>query len=160
MYLTFFCTPYLLKIAGFWPDEGSPLYVPLWILTTGFLAHFGIAASGPMIGSMLGDVTDQDELETGRRREGVIFGAESFAWKALTGLGPLMAGVVIDAVGLGEKVSPEDVPEGVATALGLAQGGTMFVFFLLAIFLVRRYDLDRDRHRRILTELDARRASS
>ena len=51
-----------LRIVGFWPDNESPLYLPLWIATTGFLAHFGISAAGPMIGSMLGDVTDEDEL--------------------------------------------------------------------------------------------------
>ncbi len=57
-YLVFFCTPYLLKIAGFWPEHESPLYISLYVFTTGFLAHFGIAASGPLMGSMLGDVTD------------------------------------------------------------------------------------------------------
>ena len=159
-YLFFFCAPYLAKIVGFWPDQGSPFYVPLWIFTTGFLAHFGISAAGPMIGSMLGDVTDEDELATGRRREGVIFGAESFAWKALTGLGPLMAGLVIDLVGLGEKVKPEAVGPDVVTALGLAQGGMMVVFFVLALFFIRRYDLDRARHERILSELEARRGAA
>ena len=157
LYLFFFCTPYLAKIAGFWPDNESPLYLPLWIFTTGFLAHFGIAAAGPMIGSMLGDVTDEDELATGRRREGVIFGAESFAWKALTGLGPLVAGVMIDLVGLGDKVAPEAVAPEVVTALGLAQGGMMVVFFVLALFFIRNYDLDRARHQRILAQLEERR---
>ena len=28
-YLIFFCTPYLLKIVGLWPDNASPLYIPL-----------------------------------------------------------------------------------------------------------------------------------
>ena len=67
LFLLFFCLPYLLKIVGFWPAQESALYVPLYILTTGFLAHFGIAASGALTGSMLGDITDQDELQHGRR---------------------------------------------------------------------------------------------
>ena len=159
-YLTFFCTPYLLKILGFWPDPSSDWYVPLYILTTGFVAHFGIAATGVMVGSMLGDITDQDELEHGSRREGLILGAESFAWKALTGLGPLAAGLVIDGVGLSEKARPEEVPADVVQALGLAQGGLMVVFFALSIFLIRRYDLDRARHAGILDALRERRDSS
>jgi Na+/melibiose symporter-like transporter len=157
-YLVFFISPYLLKIAGTWPANESPLYIPLYILTTGFLAHFGIAASGPMVGSMLGDITDQDELEGGRRREGVIFGAESFSWKVLTGLGPLLAGIVIDAVGLAEKTAPEDVAASTVNGLGLAQGGVMFVFFVLAIFFVSRYDLSRGRHEQILAALRERQA--
>jgi len=155
-YLLFFCVPYLLKIAGFWPAEDSAAYIPLYVLTTGFLAHFGIAASGPMVGSMLGDVTDYDELAGGRRREGVIFAAESFSWKALTGLGPLLAGLVIDAVGLQPGAAPGEVAASTVTALGLAQGGVMFVFFVCAVFFISRYDLDRARHEQILAALRAR----
>ena len=113
-----------------------------------------------MVGSMLGDVTDEDELRSGRRREGVIFGAESFSWKALTGLGPLLAGIVIDVVGLSEKTSPEEVSAAAVTSLGLAQGGVMFVFFVLSIFFISRYDLSRRRHEEILQRLSERRAVS
>lgn len=157
-YLFFFCVPYLLRIAGCWPEEGSAAYVPLYVLTTGLLAHFGIAASGPMVGSMLGDVTDYDELETGQRREGVIFAAESFSWKALTGLGPLLAGLVIDWVGISDASDPAGVPDATVTALGLAQGGVMFVFFVFAIFFISRYDLGRARHAAVLAALESRAA--
>lgn len=157
-YFLFFCSPYLLKIVGFWPDPESPFYIPLYVLTTGFLAHFGIAAAGAVFGSMLGDVTDLDECEGGRRREGVIFGAESFSWKALTGLGSLVAGVVVDVVGLSESVSPEAIPETTVTALGLAQGGSMALLFALALVFTSRYDLDRIRHREVLAALATRTA--
>jgi Na+/melibiose symporter-like transporter len=155
IYFVFFCLPYLFKVAGLWPDAGHVLYVPLYILTTGFIAHFGIAASSAMMGSMLGDVTDQDELAHGRRREGVIFGAESFTWKALTGLGPLVAGLVVDGVGLSESTDPAAVSAGTRTALGLAQGGVMAVCFALAVGFISRYDLDRRSHEEILESLRA-----
>jgi Na+/melibiose symporter-like transporter len=156
-YLVFFCTPYLFKIAGFWPDNESIFYIPLYIFTTGFLSHFGIAASSVLVGSMLGDVTDLDELEHGQRREGVIFGAESFTWKALTGFGPLGAGIVVDLVGLSGEVSPDAVASETVTGLGLAQGGIMTVMFGLALFFTSRYALDRGRHARVLEALAARR---
>ena len=156
LYLAFFALPYLFKLAGFWPDNDSPLYVPLYVATTGFLAHFGIAASSALTGSMLGDVTDQDELQSGRRREGVILGAESFTWKAFTGLGPLITGIVIDVVGLSEKVSVDDVPERIVMGLGIAQGGVMAVCFVLALFFISRYDLSRRRHGEILARLSER----
>jgi Na+/melibiose symporter-like transporter len=155
-YFVFFCLPFLFVLIGFWPARESSFFVPLYVLTTGFLAHFGIAATGTMMGSMLGDVTDQDELESGRRREGLIFGAESFTWKALTGLGPLVAGVVVDLVGLSAEVAPETAPPEVATGLGLAQGGVMTLCFALALFFISRYDLNRARHRTILAGLAER----
>jgi Na+/melibiose symporter-like transporter len=159
-YLVFFCTPYLFKIAGVWPGNESIFYIPLYIFTTGFLSHFGIAASSVLVGSMLGDVTDLDELDQGRRREGVIFGAESFTWKALTGLGPLGAGIVVDLVGLSRSTAPEAVTSQTITGLGLAQGGMMAVLFGLAVFFTSRYNLDRDRHGRVLEALSARRRAS
>ena len=155
-YIAFFCSPYLMKIMGLWPELESPFYIPLYVFTTGFLAHFGIAAAGPLTGSMLGDITDQDELEYGRRREGLIFGAESFTWKALTGLGPLGAGIVIDLVGLSEKVAPEDVQPELVASLGLAQGSFMLSLFIIAVFFISRYDLNRERHRQIVASLDER----
>ena len=42
-----------------------------------------------------------------------------------------ISGIVIDAVGLSEKTAPEDVATSTVNALGLAQGGVMFVFFVL-----------------------------
>ena len=154
-YFLFFCVPYLLKIAGFWPAADSAFYFPLYVLTTGFLAHFGIAASGVVVSAMLGDITDLDEHESGRRREGVVFGAESFTWKALTGLGPLVSGMVIDFVGLSEAVDPQAVPESVVTGLGLAQGGVMAVCFGAAVLFISRYDLSRGRHAKVLEDLEA-----
>ncbi len=159
IYLVFFCVPYLLKIADLWPDPDSVLYLPLYIFTTGFVAHFGIAASSALTGSMLGDITDLDEVEQGRRREGVIFGAESFTWKALTGLGPFVAGVVVDLVGLSGEVSPDAASTQVSTGLGLAQGGVMTLFFGLALFFISGYDLNRRRHLGILEALARRRAA-
>ena len=37
--------PPLFRIGGLWPELGTPLYLPLYILTTGTIAHFGIAAT-------------------------------------------------------------------------------------------------------------------
>lgn len=155
-YLVFYCSPFLFKVLGFWPEHDSAFYLPLYLLTTGFLSHFGIAASGAVTGSMLGDVTDLDELEGGRRREGVIFGAESFSWKALTGLGPLGAGIVVDLVGLSDGVPLDAIPESVVMGLGLAQGATMTLLFGLALFFISRYDLDRQRHAQVLAQLAAK----
>ena len=87
----------------------------------------------------------------------MIFGAESFAWKALTGLGPLVAGVVVDLVGLSEGVSPDAIPNAVVKGLGLAQGASMVALFGLALLFTSRYDLDRRRHGQVLEGLASRR---
>jgi len=155
VYLVFFAGPYLLKVAGQFPADAE-LSFALYVFTTGFVAHIGIAAHGILHGSMLGDVTDVDELACGRRREGVIFAAETFGYKALRGLGALSAGLIVDAAGITPGMTPETVDPSVAAKLGLAQGLSMGLLVAAALFFIRGYGIDRARHERVRTELDAR----
>lgn len=45
VFTAFTALPPLLLLAELWPARSSALHVPLWALTTGFVAHFGIAAT-------------------------------------------------------------------------------------------------------------------
>ncbi len=156
-YLFSFITPYVLKVAGFWPDPESALYLPLYIGMTGFVAHVFSAGPSIMTGSMLGDVTDLDEATGGRRREGVIFGAESLAYKMFVGLGPVLAGLVVDSSGIGPDTPPGEAPAGAVAALGLGQGGSMLLLFLASLVFLVRYDLTRERHAEVLQRITERR---
>jgi Na+/melibiose symporter-like transporter len=155
-YLVSFISPYLLKVAGWWPDPESALYLPMYIIITGFIAHLFSAGPAIMTGSMLGDITDQDELAMGNRREGVIFGAESLAFKLFIGIGPVIAGVVIEFAGIVPDMDPGSAPERTVIALGLGQGGTSFILFVISLLFLRNYDLARERHKEILDGLEQR----
>ena len=67
-----------LKVMGWLPEESSPLY---GIAYAGLAAVTAFCMSSMMVlsGSMMGDITDEDELRSGQRREGVFFGAYSLA---------------------------------------------------------------------------------
>lgn len=149
-------TPALLKMLGFWPAVGSLAYIVLWCATTGFIAHFGIAATMVTGRSMMADVTDEDALAHGRRREGIFFGAISFSAKAAFGVGSLLAGLVVRFVGLLPGQDPAGVGLGIVNGLGstlvaaitLLCGGSLLVF--------SRYDLTRSRHAEIRAALAQR----
>jgi Na+/melibiose symporter-like transporter len=143
------------KLLGFWPAQGSPADIPLFILTTGILAHFGIAATMVTGRSMMSDVCDEDELLHGRRREGIFFGAISFAAKAFFGVGSLIAGLVVDLVGLEPGAQPGEVSPDVVQGLGLALGLSVLLLVGLSIAVFSRYDLSRERHAELRARLDA-----
>jgi GPH family glycoside/pentoside/hexuronide:cation symporter len=145
LFTVFTVLPPFFLIAGFWPEWGSPLYVPLYILTTGVIAHFGIAATAVTGRSMMADVTDQDELATGRRREGIFFGATSFASKAFFGVGSLIAGLVYDFVGLEKGMTSADAPATVVRDLGLTLGLSILFLVGLSLTIFARYNLTRER---------------
>ncbi|HEY8123321.1 MAG TPA: MFS transporter, partial [Myxococcota bacterium] len=74
-YLLFHSVVWLLATYGYWPERSHAAYVPLYLFATGLLGPFAIASTLAMGQSMMADCADQDELEFGRRREGVFFGA-------------------------------------------------------------------------------------
>lgn len=155
IFLFWVAMPPLLKLAGFFPAESSALYFPLFALT-GFLWSFGIAAALVVVGSMMADITDEDELLNDRRREGIFFGAISFSGKAATGIGTALGGLVYDAVGLYQGLDPSQAPVSIERQLGLVTSGALCGLVGLSFLFFRGYTLSRERHAAIRAELDAR----
>jgi glycoside/pentoside/hexuronide:cation symporter, GPH family len=100
--------PYALRLAGLFPAPGSPWLVP------GVLAIFTVnvvcAVSATMLGaSMMADVVEYSEAETGRRSEGVFFAGAFFVQKCTSGLGIFAAGVMLAVAGFPEAARPGTV---------------------------------------------------
>lgn len=149
-------TPAILKMSGFWPAQGTSMYIGLWCVTTGLIAHFGIAGTMVTGRSMMADVTDEDMLEHGRRREGIFFGAVSFSAKAAFGVGSSIAGAVVSFVGLTAGQDPSTAGPTIVNGLG-----TTFVFAIVflcggSLFFFSRYGIDRRRHSEISAALATR----
>jgi len=114
-------------------------------------------------GSMVADIVDEQELETGRRQEGIFFAAVSFAGKATSGLGGLVAGVSLDLIDWpqGEAIrTAADVDPEVIVRLGLLFGPGVAVFGFATVWMFSLYRLDRDAHAAILVELKTRRETA
>lgn len=158
-FTVFAAAPPLLKVAGWFPAESSPLYVPLFVLT-GFMFAFGISSSLVVVGSMMADITDEDDLLHRRRREGIFFGALSFAGKAASGAGVVIAGIVYDAVGLFRGLDPAAAPAEISTRLGLVTGFVILALVGISLGVFLRYDLTRERQAEIRARLDARDAAA
>ncbi len=88
--------PLLLRMVGYLPVESNAS-----LLLVGLQGGLG-AASMTMVlilfSSMVADLTEDAELRTGRRSEGVLLSVMSFLRKATQGLGTLCAGIILTAV--------------------------------------------------------------
>jgi GPH family glycoside/pentoside/hexuronide:cation symporter len=155
-YTLFLAGPTFAKLAGYWPETGSLADLTVFVLTTGTLSHFALASTMVTGRSMMADVTDEDELRHGRRREGIFFGASSFSGKAFFGIGSQIAGVIIDLVGLRPGALPDEVGHEVVRGLGLALGLSILLMMGLAAVVFSRYDLTRARHEAIRAQLESR----
>ncbi len=155
LYVGIMGTGPVLKLVGLFPPLASPLYLPI-LYGFSFLASVGAAGAMVSAGSMLADVADEHELATGRRQEGVFFGAISFSGKAAAGVGGWLAGMALTWIRFPVQAEPADVPAGTVLGLALVAGPGVFLLGALGVGLARRYELTRERHAAIRAQLDAR----
>ncbi|MCX6171679.1 MAG: MFS transporter, partial [Flavobacterium sp.] len=112
---------------------------------------FGIGSLFTLMMSMTADVCDMDELTSGKRREG-IFGA-IYWWMVKFGfaIAGLLTGVIMSSVGF-DPSSPTQT-EGAITGLRLFFSGIPILGTLIAMWVMRNYDLTEDKAREIKDEL-------
>jgi glycoside/pentoside/hexuronide:cation symporter, GPH family len=148
-----------LLLAGWLPPPGTTgLLVAVTLFS--MLSAFGIAQLLVGLGTMLADVADEHELQTGRRQEGIFFGAFSLTNKSSAALGSLIGGSVLDLIAwpTGAAVrTAADVPWDTLVSLGVVWGPISVVLALPGLWCIKHYGLDRERHREIQRQLAARR---
>ncbi|MEI6676255.1 MAG: MFS transporter, partial [Verrucomicrobiota bacterium] len=130
---------------------------PYLQLISMFTAALGMQGCWLMVSSMVADICDEDELETGLRREGVYSAVIGFALKLGLAITALTGGVVLKLSGydatLAEKAG--HVAEGVLFNMKVLYIGVQCAALLVAAALFLFYPISRARAeqtRRILDE--------
>ena len=159
--VSFQVLPVVLRLVEFFPPNGAPGVVRALIATEiiqGVFTAFALVAYY----TMMTDVTDAHELETGARREGILFGVITFAVKASAALANIIAGVGLDVIKWprGAEVTVSDVPAQTITHLGIFYGPVLMVFSAVGLWCYLHYQLDGARRAEIMRELYARRRAA
>ena len=151
--------PAALKVAGVIPP---PAYVPILMLSHGLA---GVGASASLIGfqSMMADAADEHEHLFGARREGLYFAGISLSAKASSGVGALIAGLVLDLIGFPHGLGPgvaaaHAIPAEAVRNLGLLYGPGASAITALSVVTLLGYRRGRADHAKIRDALDRRRA--
>jgi GPH family glycoside/pentoside/hexuronide:cation symporter len=115
---------------------------------------FGIGGLFTLMMSMTADVCDLDELATGKRREG-IFGA-IYWWMVKLGfaVAGLLSGAIMSLVAFTPGAAVQ--PAGAVDGLRLFYSGVPILGTLLAMWIMRNYDLDEARAMEVNAELARR----
>ncbi|MCA9968720.1 MAG: MFS transporter, partial [Anaerolineales bacterium] len=132
---------------------------------------FGLAAlagAGVSIGylvpwSMLPDVVELDELQTGQRREGVYYGFFVFLQKLGISLGLAFSNFALELTGYVTPIEGAPLPtqpDGVLLALRLFVSVVPAVILLISIPVVMRYPITRERYAEIRAALAQRHAAA
>jgi len=151
--------PVILMVLDLFPPNDDPmmlaLYIPFVIVATFVGVQGGITAR-----SLVADVVDEHEMTTGRRQEGIFFGAQSFLGKAVHGLGVSIAGIGLDLIEFPVKAEPGTIAPEIVDRLGLFYALSPLVTGLIAVMFYVRIRITRESHARTLSELDGLRANA
>jgi len=133
---------------GFSPENPWMMFIPLPLFA------FGIGGLFTIMMSMTADICDLDELETGERREGT-FGA-IYWWMVKFGAAVAggASGLILSAIGFDQSVAVQS--KETLELLRMVYIAVPSLGTIIAILVMRNYDLDEQRANEIRVQLDAR----
>jgi GPH family glycoside/pentoside/hexuronide:cation symporter len=123
------------------------------------MAGIGISVGYLVPWSMIPDVVEMDELETGQRREGVFYGFFVFLQKMGLALGLFISGWVLELSGYinATTTNPNPVqPDSALLAMRILIGPVSAAILLFSFVAVYYYPLTREKHAAIRAELQKR----
>jgi GPH family glycoside/pentoside/hexuronide:cation symporter len=155
--------PLILRLVGLFPDNGAmvgdtqiPQIVP-WLFLDGIVRGVLGITSTILITAMLADVVEYSELRTGRRSEGLFFAFTSLIQKAISGVGLMAAGVLLQIVEFPTKVAPADMPPEIITKFLLVYMPVVGVLYIISMGILQTYNITKESHEETVRELAARR---
>ena len=154
--------PLVLRLIGFFPDNGDmiagtqiPQIVP-WLFLDGVVRGILGITAAILITAMLADVVEYSEERTGRRNEGLFFAFTSLVQKAVSGIGVMVAGLILTLVAFPMGAKPSEVPQEVVTNLALVYIPVIMVLYGAALGVMTFYNITRESHQETLRTLAAK----
>ena len=133
---------------------------PSWVIVVlGLLAGVGVATAYLVPWSMLPDVIELDELQTGKRREGAFYGFFVLLQKIGLALGLFLVSQALSATGYitppPGAVTPIVQPASALMAIRLMIGPIPAVILAAGIYLVYKFPITKADHEETLRQLQA-----
>ena len=142
------------------PSNDSPYLLPVLCVHVVINVAAGIIVFSTL-SSMIMDLVEDIQLETGRREEGILFSARSFADKAISGFGLTIAGVILSVIAFPSSTEIREIYDGTVPGEILANLALWYipiciVAFGSALVMVRGYSLSRSEHEKNVTNPDTK----
>jgi GPH family glycoside/pentoside/hexuronide:cation symporter len=137
--------PYVLFLAGAWPQTGSVLSTVLFMtfMVTGNTAGVVAIISAT---SMVAEIVEAFEERTGKRAEGTFYAGNWLIQKSATGGGILLTSLIVEVIGLAPGTAQAAVTPQVVTHLAIAYLVVSTVLALTAAFWLARFPISRADH--------------
>lgn len=134
-----------------------------WMYALAVMAGFGVSTAYLIPWSMIPDVIELDEWQTGQRREGVFYSFMVLLQKLSLALGLFLVGQVLQGSGFTTAAAGQAQPlqpESALWAIRLMVGPAPAVVLILGLVLAYFYPLTREVHAELVMRLEERRSQS
>ena len=120
-----------------------------------YIANTCLSSSAIVRESMLGDISDEVELDSKIGQQGLMYASSSLIGKLNTGLGILVAGLALELIGFprGSEVLPTSDQ---VFNLAMVQGPFVAFLMIIPFGIFSLYGIDRKKHENILSKLEVR----
>ena len=118
------------------------------------IASFGVATAYVVPWSILPDVIDLDELNTGKRREGTFYSFMTLLQKIGLAVGLFVVGAALDAAGFVKDTVAQ--PDSALQAIRFFMGPVPLLFVICGVVLIYFYPITREAHAEIMLKLAER----
>lgn len=139
-----------IPIAALFPAGAVTAFLPycLWL---GFIYGSGITVPW----SMLPDVLEYDELQTGERREGIFTAYMTFFRKLGSALAVFVVNFILARAGFIEGTAGTDIvqPQSVVIALRAIMGVLPPLMVVASLVVIRKYPITREYHEQLKAQL-------
>jgi Na+/melibiose symporter-like transporter len=148
----FYWFPLGARIFGIFPANHAPALLPL-LLFFGTIGTTLSIACGILISSMLADVVEDSQLRTGRRSEGLFFAVRSLIGKSVSGMGALIAGLLLGLVHFPAHADPLTLDPQIPKNLAIVYFPTVLSLYTAALVCLSFYRIDHATHAENLRKL-------
>ncbi len=155
--LGFFAVPYLLLLAGFWPETGGTASTALYYVFLVFGNTSSVVASISAT-SMVAEIVEAFEERTGRRAEGTFYSGNWLVQKCATGGGILLTSLIIQSLALTPGTPQSAVAGDTVSRLVWLYLAATTVLALIAAYWLARFPISREDHEARVALREARRA--
>ena len=136
---------------GLTPENGS--YELVMFISSFLIILITFNIIGNMVrDSMVGDIADEVELDSGKRQEGILFATVGFMQKLNTGLGSFFAGQVLNFINFDRSNHTAEQ----AYTLAFVQGPITTLLMIVPLIIFSFYSLSATRHKEIIESLKSR----
>lgn len=162
-FLSLYMIGAILKVCfrfwGVWPENGDPALLNMLVIHATLQAYF-MTTVGIMVGSLIADLMDEQELVTGKRQEGMFSSAISFAVKGTVSIGIVVGGVLLDyVIALPKQAEIGSIDADILFTLAVTDGVAIPLLFFVPIYLMSKITMTRVRLAQVQAELELRRTT-